>query len=325
MKRRAFISLLGGAAAWPLAASAQQAGTLPTIGFFSPNSRSAANPWTAAFVQRLRELGWSDKQTIAIVYRYSEGEPERVADFVAEFVRLKVDVIVTHGEPNIVAAKQATSVIPIVFAVAADPIGTGLVASLPKPGGNITGLSLQMPDLGGKRLELLREAVPSLRRLAILANLGHSPNVLEMGEVQAATRALGLDTVVLDVRRAEEIAPAFETLKASADGLYICASPLVNTNRVRINTWALTARLPSVHSFREPVDAGALMSYGPNFSDLFRRAAEYVDKILRGAKPGDIPVEQPTKFDFVVNLTTARALGLTIPDKLLSIADEVIE
>jgi putative tryptophan/tyrosine transport system substrate-binding protein len=244
----------------------------------------------------------------------------------AEFVRLRVDVIVTHGEPNIIAAKQATSVIPIVFAVSADPVGTGLVASLPKPGGNITGLSLQMPDLAGKRLELLREAVPSLRRLAILASLdAASPNILEMGELQAATRALGLETMVVDVRPAEDIAPAFETLKARADGLYICASPLVNTNRVRINTWALTTRLPSVHSFREPVDAGALMSYGPNFSDLFRRAAEYVDKILRGAKPGDIPVEQPTKFDFVVNLTTARALGLTIPDKLLSIADEVIE
>jgi putative ABC transport system substrate-binding protein len=213
-----------------------------------------------------------------------------------------------------------------VFAVSADPVGTGLVASLPKPGGNITGLSLQMPDLAGKRLELLREAVPGLRRLAILANLGAaSSNLLEMGEVRTATGALGFETLVMDVRRAEDIAPAFETLKARPDGLYVCASPLVNTNRVRINTWALTARLPSVHGFREPVEAGALMSYGPNFSDLFRRAAEYVDKILRGAKPGDIPVEQPTKFDLAINLTTARALGLEVPATLLARVDEVIE
>jgi putative ABC transport system substrate-binding protein len=305
----------------------QQASELPTIGFFSPNTRSAAGPWTAAFVQRLRDLGWSEKQTVAIVYRYGEGEGETepIANFVAEFVRLKVAVIVTHGEPNVVAAKQATSVIPIVFAVAADPVGTGLVASLPKPGGNVTGLSIQSIDLAGKRIELLREVVPRLRRLAILANVGAHTNVLEMGEAQVAMRALGLEAVVLDVRRAEEIAPAFETLKARADGLYVCSSPLVNTNRVRINTWALTARLPMVWGFREAVDAGALMSYGANFSDLFRRAAEYVDKILRGSKPGDIPVEQPTKFDLVVNLTTARALGLTVPPMLLARADEVIE
>jgi putative ABC transport system substrate-binding protein len=326
MIRRKFITLLGGAAAaWPLAVRAQQPGRLPTIGFFSPNTRSAAAPWTAAFVQRLRDLGWNEKQTVAIEYRYGEGETERIANFVAEFVRLKVDVIVTHGDPNIVAARQSTSVIPIVFAVAADPVGTGLIASLAKPGGNVTGLSIQSTDLAGKRIEFLREVVPSLRRLAILANMGAHSNVLEMGEAQAAMRALGLEAVVLDVRRAEDIAPAFETLKTRADGLYVCATPLVNTNRVRINTWALTARLPMVHGFREAVDAGALMSYGANFSDLFRRAADYVDKVLRGAKPGDIPVEQPTKFDLVINLTTARALGLTVPPMLLARADEVIE
>jgi putative ABC transport system substrate-binding protein len=326
LHRRAFITLVGGAAAaWPLAARAQQAGRLPTIGFFSPNTRSAASPWTAAFVQRLRDVGWNEKQTVSIMYRYGEGETERIADFVAEFVRLKVDVIVTHGEPNVVAAKQATSVIPIVFAVAADPVGTGLVASLSKPGGNVTGLSIQSIDLAGKRIELLREAVPSLRRLAILANVGAHTNVLELGEAQAAMRPLGLEAVVLDVRRAEEIAPAFEALKGRADGLYVCSSPLVNTNRVRITTWALTARLPTVYGFREPVDAGALMSYGANFSDLFRRAADYVDKILRGTKPGDIPVEQPTKFDLVINLTTARALGLDVSPTLLARADEVIE
>ena len=326
MRRREFISLLGGAAAaWPLAARAQQSRKLPTIGFFSPNARSVAGPWTAAFVQRLRELGWSEKQTVAIVYRYGEGGTERTAEFVGEFVRLKVDVIVTHGEPNVVAAKQATSGIPIVFALSADPVGTGLVASLPKPGGNVTGLSIQSADLAGKRLELLREVVPGLRRLAILANAGAPTNILEMGEAQAAAGTLGLEAVVLDIRRAEEIAPAFETLKGRADALYVCASPLVNTHRVGINTWALTARLPMMYGFREAVEAGALMSYGANFSDLFRRAADYVDKILHGVKPRDIPVEQPTKFDLVINLTTARALGLTVSPTLLARADEVIE
>jgi putative ABC transport system substrate-binding protein len=325
IRRREFITLVGGAATWPLAARAQQARKLPTIGFFSPNTRSVAGPWTAAFVQRLGDLGWSEKQTVTIVYRYGEGGTEGIAESVAELVRLKVDIIVTHGEPNIVAAKQATSVIPIVFALSADPVGTGLVASLSKPGGNATGLSIQSPDLAGKRLELLREVVPGLRRLAILAHAGATTNILEMGEAQAAAGTLGLETVVLDVRRAEEIAPAFEALKGRADALYVCASPLVNTNRVRINTWALTARLPMVYGFREGVEAGALMSYGANFSDLFRRAADYVDKILRGVRPGDIPVEQPTKFDLVINLTTARALGLEVPPTLLARADEVVD
>jgi putative tryptophan/tyrosine transport system substrate-binding protein len=325
-RRREFITLVAGAAvAWPIAVCAQQPRKLPTIGFFSPNTRSVMGPWTAAFVQRLGDLGWSEKQTVAIVYRYGEGGTESIAEFVAEFVRLKVDVIVTHGEPNIVAAKQATSVIPIVFALAADPVGTGLVASLPRPGGNVTGLSIQSADLAGKRLEFLREIVPGLRRLAILANAAATTNILEMGEAQAAAGTLGLETAVLDVRRAEEIAPAFEALKGRADALYVCASPLVNANRVRINTWALTARLPMVYGFREGVEAGALMSYGASFSDLFRRAADYVDKILRGAKPADIPVEQPTKFDLVINLTTAKALGLTIPDSLLARANEVVE
>ena len=233
--------------------------------------------------------------------------------------------IVTHGELNIVAAKQATSVIPIVFPLATDPIGSGFVASLARPGGNVTGLSIQAPDLAGKRLELLREVVPGLRRLAIMANVGNPGTVLEMGEVQAVARTLGLEVTTLDVRRAEQIAPAFETIKGRVDALYVSAVPLVNTNRVRINTLALAARLPTTHGFREAVEAGALMSYGPNFPDLFRRAADYVDIILRGAKAGDIPVEQPTKFDLVINLTTAKALGLEVPPLLLARADEVIE
>ncbi len=311
MKRREFITLLGGAAAaWPLAARAQQAGKLPTIGYMGSNTPSAESQRIAAFVQRLRELGWIEGRTVAIEGRWGEGRNERFAEIAAEFVRLKVDVIVTAGTAAVVTVKQATSVIPIVFAVAGDPVGTGLVASLARPGGNVTGLSVQQTDLAGKRLELLREVVPGLRRLAIMANIGNPSAVLEMREVQAAARTLGLEVATLEIRRAEDIAPAFEALKGRADALYVCGGPLVFTHRIRINTLALAARLPTIHDHREYVEAGGLMSYGPNFPDLYRRAADYVDKILRGAKPGDLPVEQPTKFDLVINLKTAKALGL---------------
>ena len=324
MKRREFITLLGGAAAWPLAARAQQPAKLPTIGFLGGTTPATWSLFVAAFVQRLRELGWIEGRTIAIEYRWAEGRGERFAEIAAEFVRLNVDVIVTVGGA-VLAAKQATSLIPIVFAAAADPVGSGLVASLARPGGNVTGLSSQFTDLAGKRLELLREMVPSLRRLAIMANAGYPAAVLEMAEVQATTRTLGLDVVTLELRRAEDIAPAFEALKGRAEALYVCAESLVTTNRVRINTLALAARLPTMHSIREYVEAGGLMSYGPNFPDLWRRAGDLVDKILRGAKPADIPVEQPTKFDLIINLTTAKALGLDVPPTLLARADEVIE
>jgi putative tryptophan/tyrosine transport system substrate-binding protein len=326
MKRRAFITLLGGAAAaWPLAARAQQqAGKLPTIGLLGANTPSAASQWVAAFVQRLRELDWIEGRTVAIEYRWAEGRSERFAEIAAEFVRLKVDVIVTWGTASVVAAMQVTSVIPIVFATAGDPVGTGLVASLARPGGNVTGLSNQAADVAGKRLELLREVVPGLR-LAILANIGSPIGVLQMREAQAAARTLGLEFAALEIRRAQDIAPAFEALKGRANALYVVSEPLVSTHRVRINTLALAARLPTMHDYREYVEAGGLMSYGPKFPDLFRRSADYVDKILRGTKPGDIPVEQPTKFDLVVNITTAKALGLAMPDKVLATADEVIE
>ena len=324
-RRRQFITLLGGAAAaWPLVAGAQQAGKLPTIGFLGATTPATWSLFVAAFVQRLRELGWSEGRTIAIEYRWAEGRGERFAEIAAEFVRLKVDVIVTAGGA-VLAAKQATSLIPIVFAVAADPVGGGLVASLVQPGGNVTGLSTQTAETAGKRLELLREIVPGLRQLAIMANAGYPAAMLEMAEVQAAARTLGLEVTTLEIRRAENIAPAFEALKGRVEALYVCADPLVTTNRVRINTLALAARLPVMHGVREYVEAGGLMSYGPNFPELFRRAADYVDKILRGAKPADIPVEQPTKFDLVINLTTAKALGLTIPETFLVRADEVIE
>jgi putative ABC transport system substrate-binding protein len=322
MRRREFITLFGGAAAWPLAARAQQ--KLPTIGFFGTTTASAWGPWTAAFVQRLRELRWIEGRNLAIEYRWADARSERFAEIAAEFVRLKVDVIVTGGNAA-VAAKQASSAVPIVFALVDDPIGMGLIASLARPGGNVTGLSVQATDLAGKRLALLREVVPGLRRLAIMSNVDYPSAVLEMGELQTAAGMLGLEVVPLEIRRAEDIAPAFEALKGRAEALYVVGDALVMTHRVRINTLALAARLPTNFNYREYVEAGGLMSYGANLSDLFRRAADYVDKILRGAKPGDLPVEQPTKFDLVINLTTAKALGLTIPDTLLARADEVIE
>jgi putative ABC transport system substrate-binding protein len=255
----------------------------------------------------------------------AEGRNERFAEIAAEFVQLKVDVIVTAGTLPALTAKKATAVIPIVFATAGDPVGTGIVASLGRPGGNVTGLSNQGTDTAAKRLELLREVVPNLRRLAILVNVGIPVVLLELGEVQAAARTFGLEVITLEIRRGEDIAPALEALNGRADALYVAIDPLVNTHRIRINTLALAARLPTMYGIREYIEAGGLMSYGPNLPDSFRRTADYVDKILRGTKPADIPIEQPRKFDLVINLTTARTLGLTVPDKLLALVDEVIE
>ena len=323
--RREFITLMGGAAAaWPIAARAQQSRKLPTIGFLGGATASAWSSWSAAFVQRLRELGWSEGRTILIEYRWAEGRHERAAEIAAEFVRLKVDVILTSGGV-LLAAKQATSTVPIVFAVANDPVGAGFVSSLARPGGNITGLSLQTTDLAAKRLELLREVVPGIHRLGVLANISNAAAVPEIDEVQAAARILDIDVAMFEMRRAEDITSAFATFRNSTEAIYVCTDPLVLAQRARINTLAVAARLPTIYGPREHVEAGGLMSYGANFPDLFRRAADLVDKILRGAKPVDLPVEQPTKFDLVVNLTTAKALGLEIPPTLLARADEVIE
>jgi putative ABC transport system substrate-binding protein len=322
MRRREF----GGAVAiWPLTASAQQAEKLPTIGVLGSGAGAIEHQWFAAFVQRLRELGWIENRTVAIERRFAEGDRERAAEIAAEFVRLKVDIILTAGTPSSAAAKQATSLIPIVFAASGDPIGAGLVASLSRPGGNITGLSQLQTDASSKRLEYLRAVVPGLRRLAILANSDNPAGALERDEVQAAARTLGLDAAIFEIRRVEDIAPAFEAIKGRAEALYVCIDPLVTTNGIRVNTLAVGARLPTMQSNREQVEAGALMSYGVSFPDLYRRAAELVDKILRGAKPADIPVEQPTRFELVINLKTAKTLGLTIPETLLAIADEVIQ
>jgi ABC-type uncharacterized transport system substrate-binding protein len=326
LRRRQVLTLFGGAAVlWPRAASAQQTGKLPIVGYMGATTPSAQSQWTAAFIQRLRELGWIEGRTIAVEYRWTEGRTERAAEIAAEFVQRKVDVIVTSGTGMVLAAKQATSVIPIVFASTGDPVGTGLVTSLARPGGNVTGLSNQVPDLVGKRLELLREVVPGLGRMALMANVGNPVVILEIDQIQASARTIALEVIPLEIRRGEDIVPAFEALKDRAEALYVAIDALTNTNRVRINTLALAERLPTMHAIREGVEAGGLMSYGPNVPDLFRRAGDYVDKILRGAKPGEIPIEQPTKFDLVINLTTAKALGLTIPESLLTRADEVIE
>jgi putative tryptophan/tyrosine transport system substrate-binding protein len=326
LRRRQFIALLGGAAAaWSLAARAQQA-AMPVIGFLGPNTPSDATEWVAAFKQRLRELGWIEGRTITIDYRWVEGRTERFAEIAAEFARLKVNVVVTSGTPAVMALQQATSVIPIVFGTAGDPVNTGLIASLARPGGNTTGLATIGDDLAGKRLELLREVIPRLRRLAILGNVTNRFTVLEMTQIRAAASTLGLEVTTLEIRRAQDIAEAFEARRDRADALYVCTdAALIHTNRIQINSSALGKRLPTMHGARTYIEGGGLMAYGPNFPDMFRRSADYVDKILRGANAGDIPVEQPTKFDLVVNLTTAKALGLTMPQTILVRADEVME
>ncbi len=326
MRRRDFITLLGGtAAAWPLSTRAQQSAKPPIIGYLSPDSASNTSQWTVTFVRRLHELGYIEGSTVEIEYRWAEGHAERLSEFAAELVRLKVNVIVTSATPPTIAAKRATSVIPIVFAASGDPVGSGLVASLARPGGNVTGLSIQSVDAVSKQVELLRDVVPNLRRLAVLADESNPLIRRQVEEVQAAAHALGVEVAPLDVRRADDIAPAFAALDGSAEALYVPTDPLFFSNKLAISALALKARLPDMHGLREEVVAGGLFSYGPSLPDLFRRAADLVDKILRGAKPADIPVEQPTKFDLVINLKTAKALGLTVPHNLLVLADEVIE
>jgi putative ABC transport system substrate-binding protein len=326
MKRRAFIAGLGGVAAWPLAARAQQPpAKLPTIGFLGAATPAVANQWVAAFERRLRELGWIEARTIAIEYRWAEGNSDRYSEIAAEFIRLKVDAIVTWGAAPVLAAKRATAQIPIVFAGQADPVGAGMVASLARPGGNVTGLSLQQTDTTDKRLDTFARGCTQSWPAGDMANAGGPGAVREMGKVQATARAVGLQVTTFLIRQVDDIAPAIEALKSRADALYVATDPLMFTHRIRINALARGARLPTIYGSREYVDAGGLVSYAPNWTDIFRRAADYVDKILRGTKPGDIPVEQPTKFDLVVNLKTAKALDLELSPSLLARADEVIE
>jgi putative ABC transport system substrate-binding protein len=285
MRRREFIAGLGGSVACSIAALAQQASRPPTIGYLGPSSPENMGRNTITFLQRLRDLGWIEGRTILIEHRWAAGRPERIAEIANEFVRLKVDLIVTTATNDSVAMKQATSDIPIVFAVAGDPVGVGLVASLARPGGNITGLSIQQTDTTSKRIELLREVIPALRRLTILAN-PNSPNVIsELPEVQAAARAVGLDSAISEIKTAQDIPIAFEGLEGRADALYVVTDPLVSANRDRINTLALAARLPTMYGFRELVESGGLMSYGPYLPDLYRRTASSSTKFCAARGP----------------------------------------
>jgi putative ABC transport system substrate-binding protein len=317
------ILLLGGMMTVAPALRAQQKPT-PVIGFLGAASPQGWRLWVDAFLQRLHELGWIEGRNVAIEYRWAEGRSERYAEIAAEFVRMKVNVIVTVGSA-VAQAKRATAAIPIVFAVANDPVGSGLVASLARPGGNVTGVSNETTDLAGKQVQFLHEAVPALRRLAVMANIGYHGAAQQMEEVQAAARTLGIEVLRLEIRHADDIAPAVEALEGRADALYVSPDALVAANRTRISAVALSAHLPTMSPTAENTQVGFLMSYGPDYPHLWRRAADYVDKILKGAEPADLPVEQPTRFQLVVNLKTAKSLGLTIPLSMLLLADEVIE
>jgi putative tryptophan/tyrosine transport system substrate-binding protein len=298
---------------------------MPTIGYLAALSEAADRPRRAVFAKRLGELGWTEGSTVRIDYRWADGVVGNAATIAVEFVRSKVDVIVTSGDTYVLEVKRATATIPIVFASAGDPVGNGLVQSLARPGGNVTGLSIELSESVGKRLELLREIVPGLRRLAILFNAGDPLVKAEKEAVLADAHRASFDLIQSEVRPDQDMAPAIEGLRGRADALYVCLDPFTFVNAGRINALALAARLPIMHSIRQQAEAGGLISYGPDFPNMSRRAAELVDKILRGTKPADIPVEQPSKFDFVVNLKTAKTLGLAVPETLLVAADEVIE
>ena len=329
MRRRDLITRVGGAvAAWPLAARAQQPGKVARIGYLGANL-TAQPKQPEAFRQGLRELGWIEGRNIAIDYRDGQGKPERLPALAAELVALKPDVIVAGTTLAATAASRATGVIPIVFPVASDPVGSGLVAGLARPGGNVTGLSLQASELVGKGLQLLVEAVPGARLIAVLWHPDGHPGSTDrdmLKKVEAAARGLQRRIHVVEARGPDDFERAFAQMtRAGVGALTVLPQTLFNQHRARLLDLAARNRLPVMWPFRDPVDAGGLMSYGANISDLFRRSATYVDKILKGAKPADLAVEQPTKFELVINLKTAKALGLTIPQSLLLRADEVIQ
>jgi putative tryptophan/tyrosine transport system substrate-binding protein len=320
--RREFVQLLSGTvAAWPFVTHAQE-GAPRHIGVLGADA-IVWNSWTVAFVGRLRELGWIEGDTIDIDYRWAGGSSKRVSDFTTELLRRHIEVIVTYGSA-VAVLQQVTTTIPVVLAVASDPDSAGLVTSLAQSAGNVTGISIQQPQLIGKRLELLREVIPQLRRLAIVANAGYAAPALEAEKTKATAQGLGLEAARLEIRRSEDIAPAFELIKGKADALYVVSDALIAANRTLITALALSARLPTILSYGDYVEAGGLMSYGPNYANLFRQAADMVDKILHGTKPSDIPIEQPSKFELVINLGTARAIGLTMPSTVLARADKVI-
>ena len=325
MRRRDFIAALGSASAlWPLAARAQLPST-PVIGYLGTGTLSTQREWLTTFTQRLHELGWREGQNLKIEVRFGEGRNERFAEIAAEFAALKVNMIVSSGGA-VPAIMRTTSTIPTIFAGANDPVGSGYVSSLARPGGNVTGLSLQSADLVGKRLELLREVVPRLKHLAVIGSARDSRgSVVEIDQVKASAGAQDIELVTFQIDGPQDLAPAFDAFKGKTEAVYVVSNPFTTTNRIGILTLALGARLPTMFGFQDMVEAGGLISYGADFLDLWRRAADYADKVLRGTKPADIPVEQPTKFALAVNLTTAKALGLAIPGTVLARADEVIE
>ena len=327
MKRREFITLLGGAAAaWPLTARAQQAGKIPRIGFMGNSTAALEANVIGPFRDGLRELGYEEGRNLIIEFRWAEGKYDRFPALIAELLAAKVDVIVTAGTPPTQAIKKATSTVPLVFIAVGDPVGTGIVLSLARPGGNITGVSSIAPDLDGKRLELLREVVPKLAHVAIFLNPANAFHVKSMPQLRVAAQSLDIKLQFLEVDKSVQLDDAFAAIvKKKPDALLILADRVFLHNRKRMMEFATQQRLPSVNAYRELVEAGGLMSYGPSYEDLHRHAAVYVDKILKGAKPADLPVEQPTKFELVINLKTAKALGLTIPTALLVAATEVIE
>jgi putative ABC transport system substrate-binding protein len=324
--RRHFITLLGGAAAaWPLAARAQQPAKVPRIGFLGNSTAALESNLVGPFREGLRDLGYEEGRSIVIEYRWAEGMYERFPVLIAELIGLNVDVMVTAGTPAALAVKKATTSIPLVMIAVGEPVETGLVASLARPGGNATGVSSLSYGIAGKRLELLREVVPSISLIAVLWNPGSPIMVIQEQETRAAAEVLGMKMLSLGVRTLEEIEEAFAAIVRERPGaLVVLADRLFLHNRRRIMDFAIEQRLP-VHAYRELVEIGGLMSYGPDYANLHRRAAAYVDKILKGAKPADLPVERPVKFVLVLNLKTAKALGLTVPDSLLARADEVIE
>jgi putative ABC transport system substrate-binding protein len=326
VRRREFFGLaIGGTAfVWPRLALAQQSGKLPIVGFLGGATPEMWAPWTGAFVDRLSALGWTDGRTVKLEFRWAAGRPELYTQFAQELVRLNPTVLWASGAA-VPAIMKVTSTVPVVF-LANDPLGAGMVKSLAHPGGNMTGISLQTLDVANKRFELLREAVPNIRRLAIMADATYAQTMLEMNAVQALTRKFGIDPIPLEITRTEDIELAFEKLKSEkADALYVVINELLNANRLLIVKSAEAARLPSVYGTHDWVRSGGLLSYGPNFPALFARSAEMTDSILRGARPENIPVEQPTRFEFAVNLKTSKAIGVALSESFLARADEVIE
>ncbi len=320
--RRSVVAALAGSALWPFAARAQS-NRIPTVGFIMPGTPDSDGKWVAAFAKRMSQLGWVDGKTVTLAYRGAAGQAERYAEFAAELARLNAAVIVTSVPGAVTAVKQAAPNMPVVHT--AITTGSPFIASLAHPGGTVTGMSQMGPELGDKRLELLKQVVPRLRRVAILGLAGGTNTAAETAAVAAAARRLRIEVIALNVRQASDIAPAIAQVKGRVEALYVVLDPFISVNQVELNRLALEARLPTMHGVPEYVASGGLMSYGASFEELFGRSADYADKILRGAKPGDLPVGQPANFDLVINVKTAKALGLAMPASLLVTADELIE